>query len=214
MRSIQAQYARPKGIFSQLDEDLFLMQYFQTLEREHGRFLDIGAYDGHFYSNTCVFAMRGWSGVCVEAAKIPFDQLSRLYPPSHKKIKCLHAAVTVDHDGEIDLHETAHPLSTTLESNTKIFANMTEFKLGKVPAVSVPKLIEMFPGPYDLISIDTEGTSVDLLLALPESILTDRGILCVEEDIGVDQIIDSMEAKGFKMVHENGLNVMFVRNVP
>jgi FkbM family methyltransferase len=211
MDSARAKYGQPKGIFSQLDEDLFLTKYFDEIGLERGRFLDIGSYDGVLYSNTRAFAMRGWEGVCLEPSRPVFEELCNLYPLSRSKVRCHQAAVTVDNDGEIDLYETPDPVSTTEIFNRDKFSTLATFKATKVQAMSFKKLAVAYPGPYHLISIDTEGTSIDLALALPIEILAMGGIVVVELDLDVDKLFMGMKTKGFIEVHNNGLNALFVR---
>lgn len=212
MDEARIKYGQPRGIFSQLDEDLFLSKYFNGKRIVRGSFLDVGAYDGVLYSNTRYFAMNGWSGVCVEASSPCFAELSRLYPPTNKTVVCLHAAVTTDVDGEIEIHETADPVSTTVDFNREKFSSLSTFTAAKVRAVSMSALAKEFPGPYDLISIDTEGTSFDLALCIPIEILTPDGVICVEQDLDIDSFLDGMKLKGFRPLYDNGLNVLLVRS--
>ncbi len=47
-------------------------------ERRNGYFVDIGAHDGVFLSNTYLLERRyGWSGICVEANPVNFERLRR-----------------------------------------------------------------------------------------------------------------------------------------
>jgi hypothetical protein len=52
---------------SQNDEERHILDAFR--EGPEGNFLDIGAYDRITLSNTYCLALKGWSGVCVEARR-------------------------------------------------------------------------------------------------------------------------------------------------
>lgn len=211
MNEAQIRYGRPQGIFSQLDEDMVLRKYFEGFSA--GRFLDIGAYDGALYSNTRLFAMQGWAGLCVEASGPCFAELISLYPPVEtQNVICLHAALTVDLDGEIEIHQTSDPVSTTEEFNRDKFSSLSQFERTKVPAISMSTLAADYPGPYDLISIDTEGTSVDLAIALPAEICTPGSVVLVEYDLDLDRLSEGMVKKGFTLIHDNGLNAIYAKN--
>lgn len=210
--SVQQRYGQPRGIFSQLDEDIVLQRYFVEAKLANGKFLDIGAYDGVLYSNTRVFAMQGWSGVCVEASQMCFDQLRKTYPLTDDRIMCVRAAVTLDTDGEIELFESSDPVSTTVQFNRDKFCGLSQFSPVKVPAMSVARLAKQFPGPYHLISIDTEGTSVEIALALPPEMVVAGSVLCVEYDLELDRLVDGLKDRGFSLSYENGLNALFVKD--
>lgn len=211
MKDAELRHGRPRGIFSQMDEDFVLLRHFDTFGVRMGKFLDIGAYDGEYLSNTRALAMRGWEGVSVEAAPQCYAELVKLYPEKQKAVQCVHAAITVEQAGEIELFESTDPVSTTETKNRDRFAYLTPFNAVKVPAMPIADLLKAYPGPYDLISIDTEGTSVDLAFLVPLEVVTDAGVVCVEQDTLLDDMIEGMEKNGFKLLHENGLNALFVK---
>ncbi|HVI49413.1 MAG TPA: FkbM family methyltransferase [Chitinophaga sp.] len=54
-----------------LDENIFDGQ-------ENGFFLDVGAYDGVTWNNTCLFEKnRNWNGICIEAGKANYELLCK-----------------------------------------------------------------------------------------------------------------------------------------
>jgi FkbM family methyltransferase len=127
-----------------------------------GRFLDIGAADGYTASNTRRLALDGWPGVCVEPAAAMFDKLTEIYT-DHPDIMCVQAALIADDQGPlVPFHYTRDLVSTTEQANADTWAELVPFVRCHVAAVTVGELLDAFPGPYDLVSIDTEGTSVEL----------------------------------------------------
>src|ERR1043166_2731273 len=58
-------------LFSQLGEDCLLAIFFDF--KNHGFFIDVGAFDGVYLSNTFAFERLGWSGLCIEAMPEYFD---------------------------------------------------------------------------------------------------------------------------------------------
>ena len=56
---------------SQLGQDKYLFENF--LKHKNGFFVDVGAHDGVFLSNTFFFENElNWSGVCVEPSSLNF----------------------------------------------------------------------------------------------------------------------------------------------
>ena len=62
-------------MFSQRDEEQVILDHFGD---RVGTFLDVGAYDGITFSNTHALALKGWSGVCVEASPSCFVKLMKI----------------------------------------------------------------------------------------------------------------------------------------
>ena len=50
--------------YSQYGEDFILWNFFDY--KEHGFFIDVGAFDGKHLSNTLSFEEHGWKGICIE----------------------------------------------------------------------------------------------------------------------------------------------------
>lgn len=63
--------------YSQYQQDRILNEFIFRNARA-GAFLDIGAYDGVLFSNTCFFERDlGWRGICVEPTPHIFAQLRK-----------------------------------------------------------------------------------------------------------------------------------------
>ena len=67
--------------YSQDREDLFIVENSTKLGipelREIGTYIDVGAGDGVFLSNTYLFELIGWKGVCVEPDPTQHDKARR-----------------------------------------------------------------------------------------------------------------------------------------
>lgn len=61
--------------YSQQNEDKVLENIMSQIKVDRGWFVDIGAWDGKYLSNTYLFAERGWKGIEVEADKRKFVDL-------------------------------------------------------------------------------------------------------------------------------------------
>lgn len=155
-----------------------------------GRFLDVGAADGVSASNTRALALRGWSGVCVEPAAVLFDKLAHLYA-DRDDVECVQAAVIpgfpgwTSADGLIRFHYSADLVSTTEQENADTWRELASFVPVYVAVATVQTLVETFGAPFDFVSVDTEGTSLEIARALLNlDALAPGGLLCVECEDG------------------------------
>ena len=183
--------------YSQKDEQDYILKAVEFMET--GCFLDIGAYDGYNYSNTMCLVERGWWGVMVEPGLEAFQALLARHG-GNEKIDLVHGAVG---DGSMQpFWNNTRTYSTTSIDNRDRFINEGFSPRYWVPTLKILQLLER--GPYDVVSIDTEGTSVAvmrdlLLIATPK-------VICVEHDGAWVEI-----PSGYKTVMQNEENIIFVR---
>ncbi|MCL2347895.1 MAG: FkbM family methyltransferase [Planctomycetaceae bacterium] len=135
--------------YSQYQEDRFL--YESGLLPERGVFVEIGASDGVTGSNTKMLEETGWSGLCVDADPRWFEALTK----TRKKI--LQAAVA-EYDGITEFYLDGDPTLSGISPPG--FHQATKIH---VPCLRLDTILDHFQMVPDLISIDTEGTEVDVL---------------------------------------------------
>jgi len=150
--------------FGQNGEDCVLWSLFK---RDHiGTFVDIGALDGMRFSNTYSFELAGWSGICVEAhpTYIPYIKKNR------PKANIFHAAASnKDAPSTIFFTNKFGSLSTLDGSMGKYFSKrFGKWFLGhkkvKVPMRTVDTMLKVAGiTKVDVVSVDVEGTEIDVL---------------------------------------------------
>lgn len=152
---------------SQNNEEQLIAQYFG----DHvGTFLDLGANDGSTLSNTRALALKGWSGVCVDASPKAYAKLERLYADcDHIET---HNVAMGNKDGWLTLHESGSHLnagdvalvSSVVEAETERWKAATDFEAVTVPAITFATLLKRSKySTFDLISVDIEGHDLMLL---------------------------------------------------
>jgi FkbM family methyltransferase len=189
-------------VYSQCGEDDIVLGIFGSYV---GRFLDIGAHDGTYLSNTLALVERAWSGVLVEANPLTF---SRLYERHgmNPKLTLVNAAVGLEWKLTKFWPATKDDGLSTTEA-TQRESREAEAAYGepyRVAMLPVSKLEEY--GPFDFVSIDTEGTSVDLLFSLRWVL---PKVICVEHDGRIQHCIDWAVFQGYHLAHQNSINLIF-----
>lgn len=190
------------------------MNYSQGEEQQHilehagesGRFLDIGAWNAKNLSNTRALYERGWSGVLVEPSPEPFVGLLREYGED-ERIDLILGAV-----GDLSLkrfHASADALTTSSPQNFEKWRTIGGF-YGRywVQAMTVEFLCQ-YMGPFDFVSIDTEGTSVEIFRDLLQC--AKPRCICVEHDFRNVETLEMAKFAGYREVYFSGENQVFAK---
>lgn len=184
-------------MYAQRDEESHIFKLEGT-----GTFLDIGAYDGKTFSNTRALAEEGWSGVCVEPAAAAFAKMVEDPPPGAKLIHALIGPTT----GLCSFLHSRDAVSTSDRAHARRWQGAVAYTPIFTVSVTLDDLLKDFPGPYRLISIDTEGTSSFLARSLvPRLDDLDTEMLIYEHDG------DFIHIDGWKEVYRSPENVILRR---
>lgn len=148
--------------FSQSGEQQSIYDMF-TVDGEitTGRFLDIGAGEGQKFSNTRGLYEHGWHGVMVEPSAQLFDMLAQRFS-GVPTVDCVQAVVTAERRGLTQFFYTPGDfLSTTDIGHLAVWPQVPHHHVWAA-TVSLAELLDLL-GPFAFASIDTEGTSLELL---------------------------------------------------
>lgn len=202
-------------MWSQKNEEAVILK---AVGSRIGRFLDIGAYDGVTYSNTMALVERGWEGILVEPGLEAFLALLGNHG-NNPKLTLVHAALGTCRPGHMTkFWNNPATFSTTENGNRERFKHEGFSPQFWVPTIPATELLLCFPGPVDVLSIDTEGSSLDLLYAFPFELVP--WVVCVEHDAWrpdtqwdmqrLKKIIEFMAERGYRLEHSNEENAIFV----
>lgn len=78
--------------WSQRGDDGIVRRIFALLGIEQGFFIEFGAWDGIYLSNSRALSLRGWHGCFIEADRAKFEQLAQTYL-QQSSISCVNAFV-------------------------------------------------------------------------------------------------------------------------
>lgn len=206
---------------SQNDEETVIGK---LLPNPIGSFLDIGAHDGYTFSNTYKLAQKGWSGTLVEPSPAAFVELAKVYQPWRHRFALVHAAVVASGPQRmVKFYDSGGDMVSTLSDDHREKweghrghqsvnhkPEAVKFRSIYVSGISVADLCEQFPGPYDLINLDVEGTNYELFVELPLHSLGVKAV-CVEFQNKKSDMVAHAMPRGFKLVHETTENLIFAR---
>lgn len=198
-------------MYSQNNEEEIILNYFGFVK---GTFLDIGANDGITLSNTRMLAERGWGGVLVEPSPKAYARLKEVYK-DHEGIYTYPFAIG-NHNGTAILNESASLInpqdvalvSTLKEEEMDRFKSVTQYTPVEVKVFRWKTFLNRIKyKTFDFISIDAEGLDLDILRQID---LSDTRMVCVEWN-GKQKEEFMAACPGFKIIHENGENLIFLK---
>lgn len=177
------------------------------------RFLDIGAFHATELSNTRALYELGWSGVMIEGAPGPLQNLIREY--GHDPRITLVSGFLGFPEQLARVHITDDCVSTTEDSEyEKLKATVAFTGSIYMPVVSLSWIFDAFGPQFGFVNIDTEGTSVDLF----RQMLCHREFwakrfrpmcICVEHNNRFAEVRQIANDAGFEWVHQNSTNIIF-----
>ncbi|MCC7306309.1 MAG: FkbM family methyltransferase [Acidobacteria bacterium] len=216
---------RPSRSYSQFGEDLIIFNLLNDLAVQGASYLDVGANDPEFISNTFLFYKEGFSGVLVE----PDPSLAGKLRSRRPKDILLNAGIGIgDGAAEADFYmfaEKNNGLGTFSAENAR-FAEEKGLFGEKRPVIGIKRVLllninaviaENFTECPDLISIDIEGWDLQVLKTFDFERYS-PAIFCVEtlayDDNGgtyrIREIYELFEQNGYLLHKETEANAIFV----
>ena len=192
--------------FSQNDEQDHILAHF--LHSFHGRFLDIGAYDGVTFSNTRALVERGWHGVCVEPSPTVLPGLLRNV--AGWPVRVVPQAIGPT-PGKVTWHECGDGVATTSKRHRDRWKEKVAYTATEVCMVTPETLISDVGDDFDFVSIDTEGTNEAVVLGMPWEKLTKCTLVCIEHDRAIGSITATLSPLGFREIARNPENIILSR---
>jgi FkbM family methyltransferase len=150
------------GARSQLFQELFVL--YQTCSKRGGYFVEFGAGDGVFLSNSYMLETRyGWNGIIAEPARAHHKAIR-----ARRNCAIDERCVWVRSNETLVFNQTTIPELSTIEmfsSEDMHSAARTDGERYEVKTVSLVDLLDFHRAPRNIeyLSIDTEGSEFDIL---------------------------------------------------
>lgn len=191
--------------FSQHGEDQWIIQNLDL--PVNGTFCEVGAYDGIVGSNTLAFERMGWTGVCIEADPELASECEH-----NRKCTTLNYAIGREYkQSGVDFF--VHPKDRGL---SRLARSVDQATVPPGTPVTVPMeklenvLADARIKQLDLLSIDTEGTELDVWEGLgrfrPKVVIMEHTTCNEPSQAGA--IEDRLAQDGYKVVHQTEHNLI------
>jgi len=200
---------------SQYNEEEIILRY----AAQPARFLEIGAYDGMFLSNTYCLLERGWKGVMVEPSPEAFLKLRNNLKQFQANIQLVNCAIGDKHGlvkffecDEESTQEKVKSISTMISSHVEMWNAMNsavkfrEFHVATVPLINI---LNQFGYDFGFVNIDVELCNEMVLSQLPIYKMEYLQLVCVEKDHIGDRYDKYLP--GFELVGETQPNLIYAR---
>ncbi len=206
--------------YSQNGEDFLLWNLFHY--KKKGFYVDVGAFDGVHLSNSYSFEQQGWSGICIEAHTAYF----KLCNEARSGAICLNVAcVSDDNLKTVRFYTEELGLLSGVKDNREVDVRSRYEKRGlefkgfnkiTVPASTLNTVLEKYlpaDAEIDFISIDVEGTELEVLKGLDLSRFRPRAIV-IEANTNdqIEAINHLVNRNGYKEARRLGVNIFFARD--
>jgi FkbM family methyltransferase len=191
--------------FSQFGEQKVILDFFKDIK---GTFLDIGAYNGIWCSNTHALALLDWDGVCVEANPEMFINLIDTYT-GNDRIKNVNACIGLE-SKLVKLHLADCVTSTDLNHIKQFNIEAKECVTIYVPQITIEWIANEISSYFDFVNIDVEGGSADLFLPVIETFIP--MLICVEHDHKEKELEQIAVSNNYTRIYSNGVNLIYKRN--
>lgn len=208
----------------QIAELSYLLELFLG-RRSDGVFVEVGAYDGHSYSNTWGLATRGWRGVMVEPVPAFADQARKSHR-NHPNVLVVQAAVGAT-EGTLDLVQSgpftsANPGLNREYQDLPWARGVVGDKSVCVPMCTLTQLLtaELPELEIDLLVVDVEGYERDVFAGFDWA--AQPKVLIVElhethKDLRTTRASDALlqreiMRRGYEIAFKDSINTVFVRN--
>jgi len=186
--------------YSQFGEDRFIAEHLAL--PEFGFFIEVGAFDGVLCSNTKHFEDRGWAGLVIEP-----DPLMARRCQEQRKCETIQCAV-----------------GTASGQTRSFFLNLADRGMSglavqgepiQMPVRSLCSIMNVYGVDHvDLLSIDTEGTELDVWFSIqdgPMPRIVIMEFLTLPSPPRDAQILSTMAEFGYRERHRTPANLIMTR---
>lgn len=211
-------------MYTQNNEEFFILEYFKNDNSEDLTVLDIGANDGELISNSRKVLLEGWNGILLEPSAKAFFRLSKLYS-DNPKVRTLNYGIS-ENSGRVKFFESGSMgfngkdtalYSSVKEDEIKRWEGIVQYEESEADFFTFNEFIKsenLLEKKIDFITIDAEGMDISILKQINLAELSCR-LLCIEWnsiDHIANEIIEYCNGFGLYEITRNPENMILGRN--
>lgn len=194
--------------------------------RANGTFVEVGAYDGVFVSNSWGLARRGWRGLLIE----PQAELAARCSKNHQRHPAVHVERTaVGRPGVASIQltragalTTANPDLVQEYRNTDWSAMHVTSSVEVAPCETLDSLLKRFSVPqgFEVLIVDVEGSESDVLAGFDLERWRPQVMIWELADMHPDlsstarldaQVLVDIQSSGYQIAYKDHVNTVFAR---
>lgn len=203
---------------SQYQQDKFLNELFYN-NKKNGVFVDIGAHDGVTLSNTYFFEKElEWTGMCIEPLPKVFNQLQKnrsckliqgcAWKEDTQKVFRVIDGYSEMLSGLVDTYPQQHIDRISIEAQS-VTQDIHDILVDCFDTTKL--LLDNQLTQIDLLSIDVEGSELDILSSLDyDNIQID--VILAENNYDDDNLRSFLVSKGYTYVYRLAIDDIFIKN--
>lgn len=210
-------FPRYKKSYSQCGEDLLIKYIFNLRGISKPSYLDVGANDPYFLSNTALFYQSGSRGINIEANPNLLEKFNS------KRSQDINLNIGIsDKEEELDFYMMKDNTLSTFskeECDFMVSSGKELSEVKRIKLVTIQSVLERhFDGRFpDFLSIDVEGLDFQILQSI-DFLMVKPKVICVEaaeySPIGAgtrrSELIDFLVSKGYYEYANTNLNAIMV----
>jgi FkbM family methyltransferase len=186
---------------SQLSQDLYVLAAHNF--KRNGFFIEFGAANGYTFSNTWLLEKEfGWSGILAEPARCFHNELK-----NNRSCNIEFDCVWNESDKEVQFREFGELSTIDTFTDCDFHAEKRKNKeVYTVKTISIMDLLKKYDAPQkiDYLSIDTEGSELEILKSLDFNKYKIDIITCEHNHTPLrTEIKDFLYSKGYEWVNKN-----------
>lgn len=204
--------------YSQCGEDLIVSPIFEALGIQRPSYIDIGAHDSIYLSNTYLLYLKGSQGVCIEPNPELYNNIKR----KRTRDTCLNMGVGITSTTEAHFYcMSSSTLSTFSREDAERMVSYGNEKIEKIitiPLISFDEVVTKYlPACPNFISLDVEGLDLAILKSIDFTKYRPQ-VFCVETltytedktERKILTIIEFMLDNGYFIYGDTFVNTIFV----
>lgn len=194
---------------SQFYQDILALQDIYDF-KEDGFFVDIGAYDGIYLSNTYMMEKQfGWDGICVEPVPYLFRELKKV-----RNCKAYNVACGKDKSIEVPKVFQYVPVRKrkSFMDYDVVYSSKSKETV-EVPCWTLQQVLETGNAPHfiEYLSIDTDGYDFDIIQSVSLSQYS-FGVINIEHNGKSNEIKNYLEPQGYTLTYTIGVDNIYLNN--
>ena len=211
----------PLKYYSQNGEDYLLWKFFN--EKKRGFYIDVGAFDGIYLSNTFLFGNLGWDGICIEPHPETFSLLKKnRYNSINFNCACIDdesisfVVLNMENMGYLSTIDNSDEREQDIKERYKKRGFTFEgFQKTTVKAITLNSILKQrkITKKIDFLKIDVEGAELKVLEGFDIKKYQPRVIVLEANTSDSEkELKDYLEEKDYFYVGRLGENIFFVRD--